>query len=170
MEGKMYYAKAGSTFSKIDAQKYGKRLSKLIDDNDGLINAEIVVKDAKKKSSPYHNYFEWDDTQAAREYRKEQARLLIRSIQIEVKTNLDGESFVRAFHIIDRTTDEKEKERGYAKFEYIQGEPDLYDKFILQKYLAEIRRINKEYSIYQELEPLTVSINEMLEKHLMEVA
>ncbi len=139
--------------------------TKFMESNDGLVSAQLVVEDAKKKNCPYHDFFEWNDSVAAKEHRKEQARLLLRSIEIEVKS---GEPLVRAFHIIERSLD-KEKERGYAKFEYIRQKPDLYDKFILNKYLVEIRRINKEYSIYKELEPLTISINEMLEKHLMEV-
>ena len=49
----------------------------------GLLSPEAVVDAAQDDTSPLHDCFEWDDTDAARLYRIEQARRLIR-VQVEV--------------------------------------------------------------------------------------
>jgi hypothetical protein len=50
----------------------------------GKLSPLDVIDAAKNPKSPLHQYFEWDDTEAARKYRIEQARELIRTIKIEV--------------------------------------------------------------------------------------
>ena len=48
----------------------------------GDLRPESVVEASKKKSAPLHNEFEWNDTAAAEQFRVEQARSLIRSIEV----------------------------------------------------------------------------------------
>lgn len=48
----------------------------------GELSAEDVLEQAKRKSHTLHPVFEWDDTRAAKEHRKTQARSLLRSIEI----------------------------------------------------------------------------------------
>lgn len=51
---------------------------------DGHLDPEGVINDARDDASPLHSYFEWNDAQAAHEHRLSQARRLIRSVKIEV--------------------------------------------------------------------------------------
>jgi hypothetical protein len=53
-------------------------------DQDGILRPESVVAAAKDPASPLHNYFTWDDVEAAHKYRLDQARALIRSVKIEI--------------------------------------------------------------------------------------
>lgn len=48
----------------------------------GLVQPEALIAAARPKSSSIHGCFEWDDSLAAEEFRKVQARTLIRSIEI----------------------------------------------------------------------------------------
>ena len=77
---KKYYARMGANFKKELAQKYGKRLETIATKNKGKIKPITVVEDARSNSSPFHNYFVWDDTKAAEKYRLQQARELINHI------------------------------------------------------------------------------------------
>lgn len=43
----------------------------------GVLTPEIVLNDARRKSSPLHYEFDWDDSTAAHRWRIEQARKLI---------------------------------------------------------------------------------------------
>jgi hypothetical protein len=43
----------------------------------GVLSPEVVVEEAKEKSSPLHACFTWDDSTAAQEYRLWEARRLI---------------------------------------------------------------------------------------------
>lgn len=50
--------------------------------HDGVLRAEDVVEYAKNPETALHSRFIWDDTEAARQYRLEQARRVIR-VQVE---------------------------------------------------------------------------------------
>lgn len=52
----------------------------------GRLTPELVVRDAEDARSPLHSQFEWDDSKAAEQYRLEQARDLIRSVELKVTT------------------------------------------------------------------------------------
>jgi len=65
--------------------------------NHGTLTPELILGEAQKKSNPLHAFFCWDDTEAAREYRKIQAAMLIRRIKVTITTNDDRQIRVRAF-------------------------------------------------------------------------
>lgn len=69
-----------------------------LENEHGELTVETILKDAKKKSSPLHLYFQWDDARAAHEWRKEQARRLIREVRLvihESETHVRKVSYVR---------------------------------------------------------------------------
>lgn len=63
-----------------------ERIQWLADQNDGRVTASMVVADAKKKTSPLHACFDWDNDVAGDKWRLEQARRLIQSVRIETVT------------------------------------------------------------------------------------
>ena len=89
-----------------------------------------VVEEAKASSHPLHDYFEWRDKIAGEQFRIDQARALIRSVRIEVKTN---SAPMRAPQWV-RSPDNKPDQRGYvevtrvvaleARLRIIRGEID----------------------------------------------
>ena len=50
----------------------------------GTLTADTLVAIAADPASPLHAHFEWDDAVAAHRHRQEQARVLIRSIKMQV--------------------------------------------------------------------------------------
>lgn len=56
----------------------------------GKVRPAHVVEAARSKTSPLHRYFTWDDTEAAKKWRIEQARQLIVNIDIVVVPNPDA--------------------------------------------------------------------------------
>jgi hypothetical protein len=50
----------------------------------GRLDPADVVADARDPTSPMHSFFEWEDGEAAIQYRLGQARLLIRRVKIQV--------------------------------------------------------------------------------------
>lgn len=64
-----------------DAQAVGKELERIADVS-GELEPHAVVDAARSEASPLHDYFEWDDSEAAEQYRQHQARHLIRSIRV----------------------------------------------------------------------------------------
>lgn len=57
---------------------------RLLESEQGRLDPVAVVDAARDPASPLHAYFEWDDTEAARQHRLGQARQLIRRVKIEV--------------------------------------------------------------------------------------
>ena len=80
---KKYYARKGAPFKNGCAQKYGEKLEQIAKQNKGKIKPSTVVDEAKDKKSVLHSYFTWDNTEAAKKYRIQQARELINHL-IEV--------------------------------------------------------------------------------------
>ena len=59
-----------------------KFLESLARQNGGILKVDDVIEAAKDESCVLHSHFEWDDTEAAKAFRKEQARTLIQRCKI----------------------------------------------------------------------------------------
>ena len=77
----------GARFT-ADAEKVGSELDSL----GAELTPEKVVQAAKKKSAELHKCFTWDDSEAAKEYRLSQARVVLCSIAYEVEQDDGAES------------------------------------------------------------------------------
>ncbi len=97
MKKKKYYARSGAPFKQEEAPIYKERLDMIASNNGGKFTPELVVDDAISKSSPFHTYFEWDDTKAGEQHRLQQARNLINhiveTVVIEGKPSLQRSFF-----------------------------------------------------------------------------
>ncbi|KKL04241.1 hypothetical protein LCGC14_2618050, partial [marine sediment metagenome] len=58
-----------------------EKVAKYIESLGQNVTPEMLVKKAKAKRSIIHDYFEWNDTAAAKRYRIIQARDLLQSIE-----------------------------------------------------------------------------------------
>lgn len=63
-----------------DAKSVGDHLELLRHEAKGELTPEDVVRDARNGNSPLHSFFEWDDGEAAEQFRLQQARGLIRAV------------------------------------------------------------------------------------------
>ncbi len=100
-----FKAKKGATFGDEKAQLYGATL-KDIKDNNGKLTPNIVVEEASKKSSPIHDYFEWDNDKASDKFRLHQARLMINHI-VEVVVVEGVRTEMKSFFNVTNTKEEK---------------------------------------------------------------
>lgn len=90
------------------------------------LTPEAVVNEARKKDNPLHDYFIWDDRKAAEEFRKEQAREIIRFLRIEVP---GGKKPQRVFFHIH-----EEKVPQYQAKEVIWKKDEIYTQVVLECY------------------------------------
>lgn len=99
----------------MDIEK--KVLTTMARRNNGVLLVDDVLNEAKDESSPLHKHFEWDDTEAAEQYRRQQARVLIQRCKI---TLLDTDPVqVRAF--VSLPTD-RENGGGYRLTATVLGD------------------------------------------------
>jgi hypothetical protein len=65
----------------ITPETAGKELARIHEEH-GTLKAETVVDEARPDEAPLHPAFEWNDPVAAELYRREQARSLIKTVQV----------------------------------------------------------------------------------------
>lgn len=90
----------------MDPQAVGERLTRLRTDLGDGFTPGAVVDDARPTDSPMHAAFTWDDTEAARKRREDEARYLIRHVYV-VREDDEDKPPVRAFvSVTERESDE----------------------------------------------------------------
>src|SRR5438128_4396441 len=57
-----------------------------LEDDEGRLTPERVVKEARKPESPLHDLFEWDTEKAAYQNWLDRAREIIRTVRVEIVT------------------------------------------------------------------------------------
>jgi len=155
---KVYSWKDGAAI-KVDAQKVGERLEWLEKRHNGLLSAEAVLADAKKKSSPLNKAFEWDDSKAAEQYRLDQARALIRSITVEIKqVKTNPPKPVRAYVNVKRNDD-----RGYAPIHTAMTDSDMRQQ-VLKRAWRELKTWHDRYKEIEELAAVFSAIEQTQDK------
>jgi len=158
MTDKIYSWKDGAII-KADAQKVGERLEWLEKRHNGLLSAEAVLNDAKKKTSPLNKAFEWDDTEAAQQYRLEQARALMRMITVEIRqVKTKTHKPVRAYVNVRRADD-----KGYAPVAQVMNDTELREQ-VLQRAWRELQNWRDRYREYEELIEIFTAIEQTADK------
>lgn len=121
-------------------------LQRIANDNGGLLTAEAVVQAAASTRSILHSKFEWDDTEAARKYRLDQARQLIRV----TVTYIDREHTTPMRVFVSLSSDRYVGNGGYRLTTNVLSDAQ-YRKQLLEDALADMQRYEQKYSHLREL-------------------
>lgn len=126
----------------------------------GTLTPEQVLTAAKPKSSPLHQHFQWDDTEAARQYRMIQAGQLIRRVRITYAPTENKEFRVRAWvNVTPETPTEDENPRGhYVPFEIARTNPS-YREQLLANARRDADTFRSKYSTLEEVLPIIQAID-----------
>jgi hypothetical protein len=147
------------------AQAVGEALARLSHENDGVIAARDVVAEARVASSPLHEFFEWDDSAAAREHRLHQAKKLVKAVVVQVP---DSDVELPAFSAV--ANDEKKK-RGIAGHEEAfapAGTPKTFTMPLktrrdsLEEARRDLEKFRRAYAALDELGPVMRSIDDQM--------
>jgi hypothetical protein len=144
----VYQWKEGSRVP-VKAQIAGEHLERLQSQKGGRLTPIDVVRDARRKSSPLHSAFEWDDRKAASIYREERARYILRSLVVVIATQEpdsgDEERPVRAFVNV-----EKDSESFYTPTVTALSDEELRRQ-VLEDALRELHAWEQKYKDLKEL-------------------
>lgn len=127
-------------------------LTKMARRNGGVLEIDEVLKEAEDENSILHKHFEWDDSEAADLYRRQQARTLIQKCKIQL---VESEPMViRAFVSLptDRTNG-----GGYRLMSEVVTDSSMKEEMIRDIQLT-IARWNKKLHL------LDSDIAELLEQ------
>ena len=153
----------GAPYGPEDASIIGPRLQALAED--GLLTPDDVVEDARPKGSELHDYFEWDDLEAARRFRREQARKMIQAVEI---IPAEQKEPIRYFHYVKQeiaaepeTPGEEPPaprfEYGFATLDRVRREETLMSQVVAAA-RKELIGWRKRYGQYEELERETKAV------------
>ena len=143
--------------SKLDAEKVHAELETIREAKGGELRADDVVEAAKDNASSMHDGFEWDDTAAAHQHRKQQARQIVQSIKIVPGQSTTGEH-TRAYQISPSDVSDG---RSYQRIEDILRDP-VKRAAMLQQALNELVTIRRRYAQLQELSIVFREIDNVL--------
>ena len=145
----VFKAAPGAPFAKNKAQVIGKRLEQISDE--GILTPEQVVEDAEDKKSPLHDLFQWNDGEAAKQYRLSQARNIINHFILVVHEG-DKEYETKAWHSVKFVDSEGENQRSYASMEVVQNNEQLREQVVANA-RRELSYWQRRYAEYKELLP-----------------
>ena len=153
--GEEWHGMVRQAFNKeklMDAER--KLLEKMARRNGGVLMIDDVIMEAADESSILHSHFEWDDTEAAISYRRDQARTLIQRCRITVLT--DEPTHVRAFVSLpsDRSTG-----GGYRLMVDVMTDDSMKEEFIHDLKLTISRWTKKLHLIDSDIADLIVKLD-----------
>lgn len=136
-----------------------KLLTKMARRNGGILKVDDVLEEAKDVNSVLHKHFEWDDSEAADQYRRQQARALIQRCRIQM---VEAEPVkIRAF--VSLPTD-REHGGGYRLTTEVMGDVYLKDE-MLRDIRMTIQRWTKKLNLLdQDLADLLLQVEEKVGK------
>ena len=154
-----FKAKKGSRINNQKANVYGQEIFTLMKKlKKQTIKPEDIVEDATRQNAVYHDYFEWDDDIAGYEYRKEQARDMMRSIVQVVAIDTEHDEEVRIlYHVVIND------ESVYAPKDLVFSDRELSDQ-VLEYALKEAHAWSKRYKTYKELTEVRKAIKDATSK------
>lgn len=115
------------------------RLEQLAAANNGRLEVDHVIADAKSPASPLHNQFEWNLKKAALEHWRNTARQLISSVRVIVRTET---SMINSIAYVRDPTAEHDQQ-GYVATNKLRTDQDLARAAVVREYMqaaAALRR------------------------------
>lgn len=139
-----------------DAGIVGAHIEMLREKFKGELTPEDILADAQHDNSPLHSFFEWSDTEAARQYRLQQARGLIRSV-VAVYVREDRPAVrTRAYVHVQRPGDEPH----YREASHAMSQKSTRDA-VLKRALQELIGWQKRYHDLHEFADLFEAVEQM---------
>ncbi len=133
------------TAIQVDPQIAGEELERLTEENGGIITPAVLVESSRSEDAPLHKAFKWDDAEAAIEYRKDQARLVLRSIVIITNENREPAEPIQTV----RAFIHSETEKGYCPIVRAMSSKELRRE-VLTKAWKELREWKERYEHLSE--------------------
>lgn len=124
-----------------------RELKRIATKHGGVLRAEDVVDSARNEKSPLHNRFTWDDTEAARQWRLEEARRIIR-VTVHYIGSGKNRKPMRVF--VSLTPDREDDGGGYRVTADVLSKADTR-KQLIQDALDEMETFQCKYQTIVEL-------------------
>jgi hypothetical protein len=156
------WANGARTPRGLSAQEAGEELER-IRRTHGTLTPPLVVQWASRENSALHDAFEWNDEEAATEFRLEQARYLIRHVAVK-RIDEGPVEPIRAFVQI-----EVAGQRVYEPTRDALADPQMRQQ-VLNRARAEMNSFIRKYSHMEEISEIIQEALRKVEEHERQVA
>jgi len=126
----------------------------------GILKADDVVKFARDESTALHAKFQWDDTAAAAEYRRWQAREVIK-VWVQVVPELSQEPMAV---FVSLPSDQQRAGGGYRRLTTVMADEEMR-KELLQAALQQLQRVQSQYAQLKELASVFTAIEAAVKRY-----
>lgn len=141
----------------------------LIEQHDGMIGPRTLLNAARSPLSPFHQYFEWDDGEAAEQYRLIQAGQLLRRWKGTIM-RIDAEAKVVKIEAVRRVQSPAGRRApggdSYETIEQIMADP-VKRADMLGTVLTELSAYRRRYAQLTALADVWRAIDEALDLHAL---
>lgn len=128
----------------IPAQAAGEELARICKEHSGEMSPQVIVEESRPEAAPLHPIFEWNDTVAAEEWRKQQARQLVCCIVTRLENDITTTAVVRPFvHVSD----------SYRPIEVVVSEKDLQAELV-RNALRDVEAFQRRLETFSTLRPV----------------
>ena len=141
----------------VPAQLVGDRLELLRNRNGGELTPDQVVEDAEDPASPLNPLFEWSDTEAAYQYRLQQARQVIRSVVVRYRDAPGGPA--RTTHAFVHIA-AADRQPFYTSSAVAMADPALRAKAVRQAW-NELQAFRRRYQDLIEFGQLFATLDQL---------
>lgn len=134
-----------------------EELEEIAKKNKGVLRPSDVVEFAKDENTALHSRFEWDDTEAATQYRLWQARQIIRVNITMLPNETDGRP-VKVF--VSMLKDRYSTDGGYRYLQDVMSDSESREQLLAQAY-DEFKVWRNKYQTLKELAPVFAAMDEV---------
>ena len=147
----VYQWKTGSQH-KVSAAVAAEVMDRLAEED--RLNAQELVDESRPEDAPLHCEFEWDDSIAAEEWRKEQARALIRHLVVRIEAN-EQEYPTRQYFMVQKEAN------TYEPIQVILKDEDK-TSMLLEQAKRELQSFKAKYAGLKELAAVISAIDSVV--------
>jgi hypothetical protein len=104
-----------------------KRINQLYRKSRGVLTPDMVIEDARSRTSPLHGLFEWSENKAAYQHWLDTAREIISCVRVVINTSTRDVEVHRYIHIGGQTP-------GYNEITKIRSERELAMETLKQEF------------------------------------
>jgi hypothetical protein len=134
--------------------RIAKELDRIRRKGGGVVTAEAVVEYAKDPKTALHSQFTWDDSEAAKRWRLEQAGRIIR---LQVRVVSEGTAATRV--LVSLSSDRKAG-GGYRDISAVLNDPDMA-KELLADALSEFNAMRRKYGTIKQLAGVWAAVDQV---------
>lgn len=158
--------KTGSRITCCSAAVAYREIERNRKENGGTVDLNKLVTNSKPKDAPLHNAFSWNDKEAAHKFRVQEARYIVRSIEVvdqEVSEPYRAYESVEVEVVSEDQEDTQKVEHVYRSTKEVMSTQAGRD-MLLQKAIRDMYTFKKKYAVLSELAIVMASIDETLGK------